>query len=337
MNDIKTGIIGIGGIGALHGEWLEKCGGFSIAALADANEAMRQKATEKFPAATFYTEVSAMLQREKLDLIVIASPHFLHAPLAIQCLQAGVNVMVEKPMATTHADCLAMIDAAREAGKSLTVFHNRRLDPWFLAAQSAVQAGKLGPLIRIETAWPGRPSGRQKLSWRSYHQASGGLLFDFGAHLIDQLLHFETSEVLSVSGFQYRPKGEDPALNEHHAEVHLRFASGTFGQLTISDLIRVNPHRYLLVGEDATLQDEWNWNGGNAKIFSGSGEGDYEIEQIAYEKEGVNLSQYHENLRAHLRDGTPLLVTAESAARVIQIIESAQISHASGGIPISLH
>ena len=335
MKKISCGIIGIGGIGSQHGEWLEKTGSMKVGALCDVNPAMKDKALEKFPDAPFYSDVALMLKERPLDLVIIASPHYLHAPLAIQCLEAGVNVMVEKPMATTYADCLKMIAAARKAGKFLTVFHNRRLDPWFQKIHAAVVAGTLGPLIELQTNWNNQPSWKGKGGWRQRRVDSGGLLFDWGAHLVDHLLHFEPSKIVSVSGFFYQDPKADATLNHDHGFVEIRFASGALGRMTLSGLSRLGEPRYVLIGEKATLRDGWNWSGGHADIYA-TDKVDEKSGTVEYGGEGTAHTRFYENLAGHFQQQTPLLVTPQSAARVIQVLELAFLSHTRGGAPLPI-
>ena len=153
MHKKRCAVIGIGGIGVWHGQMMRDTGRMEVVAVCDANKAMKEKAKEKVPEAKFYTSCRDLFKREKLDLVGVVTPHDLHAPIAIQALNAGANVMVEKPMATQYQDCVAMIKAAKKNKRFVTVFHNRRLDGWFLAAQSVIRAGFLGERIK-ETPLP---------------------------------------------------------------------------------------------------------------------------------------------------------------------------------------
>jgi predicted dehydrogenase len=306
-----------------------------VVSVCDPNPAMREKVAEKFPEASFYLDLGDMLAKEKLDFAVVASPHHLHARLTIQCLEAGVDVMVEKPMATTYEDCRAMIAAAEGAGRMLTVFHNRRLDSWYVAAKMAVEDGKLGHLVELRAMWLNPPAWKAGRSWRAFKQSSGGLMYDWGAHLIDNVVHFANSPVVSVSGYFYRRPDADPALNEDHGHIQIRFKSGVIGHVVISDVDREPKYRYTLVGQQATLVDQWNWSGGAAKIYTGEGREPYAVEEIPYGNDKNSAPDFYTNLAAHYKDGAPVMVTPESAALVIKILNAADESHARGGVPIT--
>jgi scyllo-inositol 2-dehydrogenase (NADP+) len=328
----RCAVIGIGGIGKWHGQMMHTTGRLQVAAVCDVQEKHRALAAEEFPEAIFYSDAAAMLAQEALELVAVVTPHDLHAPLVIAALQAGAHVVVEKPMATSYADCRAMIQAAQTADRSLTVFHNRRLDGWFLAARSAVRDGLLGNLIELNIGINFAPGPQ---SWRGWKATCGGIVFDWGAHLVDYALQLADSEVRAVSGFFYRTPGADPARNEDHGTIRLHFASGSMANVTVSGAGQVPPHRFHLIGDRGTLVDEWNWGEQDKlKVVTRLSGGEPVTMEIGYQK--TVTQRYYDNLAAHLWDGTPLLVTAESAARIINILTTAERSHAQGGVPLPL-
>ena len=333
MTEKKRGaIIGIGGIGMWHGEMMQATGRIQLVAVCDLNEALREKAAGKFPDAAFYTSYREMLSREKPDITAVVTPHNLHAPIAIHALQAGSNVIVEKPMATRYEDAVAMIRAARRARRSLTVFHNRRLDGWYLAAMSVIRSGILGDLVEMHSAINYKPS---PTTWRGWKEASGGILFDWGAHLVDYLLHFARSPVRSVSGFFYRARRSNPAHVEDHGSLQMKFVSGATGTVTISGADRSTPLRYRIVGTRGTLTDEWNWSDDSKlKVFTTMPGGEQATMEVKYAR--TQPQKYYDNIADHLCEGKPLLVSPESAAMVINVLCAAERSHLKGGAPVPL-
>ncbi len=332
MGTFQGAVIGIGGIGIWHGQMMRDSKRIEVAALCDANEKMQARAAEHFPEAKFYLTPKEMFAKEKIDVVTIATPHDLHAPFAIEALRAGVNVIVEKPMATRYSDAQAMIAAARSNKRFLTVFHNRRLDGWYLAAKSVIDEGLLGNLIEINCGINFSPGPD---TWRGYKQQSGGIMFDWGAHLVDYVLHFADSEVTAVSGFYYRVPGRDPALNENHGSIRIFFASGAMANVSCYGTSRVNPPRYYIIGERGTLIDEWNWGENDKlKVNTRLASGDGATMEVGYRK--TNTQWFYDNIADHLANGTPLMVSAESAAKVIDIFCTAEQSHAQGGKPLPL-
>ncbi len=122
-----------------------------------------------------------------IDLVVIATPNAVHAPLAIAALRAGRHVLVDKPMATSLDEARRMVDAARDAGRVLSVFHNRRHDADFLALRQLVEGGRLGEVVELHSHFDRfRPQVPDR--WRERAGPGAGLWFDLGPHLVDQVL-----------------------------------------------------------------------------------------------------------------------------------------------------
>lgn len=328
----RAAVIGIGGIGKWHGQMMRDTKRMDVVAVCDANEAMRAVAEEQFPGAAFYTDYQAMLKKEALDLTAVVTPHNLHAPIAIAALKAGVNVICEKPMATSYADCVAMIKAAKKNDRFVTVFHNRRLDGWYLAAKRVIDDGLLGNLFEINIAINFRPGTN---TWRGWQQTNGGLLFDWGAHLVDYALHFAGSPVRGVSGFFYRDPSMDPGQNEDHGSVRIFFESGAIANVTNYGTNRAEVRRYHLIGDRGTLVDDWNWGDADTMtVYSQLSGGEPVTMTVPYCK--TVPQKYYDNIAAALFGEAPIMVTPESSARIIDIFCTAARSHAQGGAVLPL-
>ena len=127
------------------------------------------------------------------EAVAVATPNDTHLALAMACLKAGKHVILEKPAALSPESLDIMIREARDRGLCLTTHQNRRWDGDFLAIRHLLQEGTLGPLIRVESRVHGSrgiPDG-----WRRYRAQGGGMIFDWGSHLIDQLLQFFRGQV----------------------------------------------------------------------------------------------------------------------------------------------
>lgn len=326
---LKSAVIGIGGIGKWHAAMQRDTKSMEVVALCDNNPDHQAWATETFPNARFYTSAAAMFANEALDLVSIITPHHLHAPLAVEALSCGVNVVVEKPMATSYEHACAMVEAAYKHKRFVTVFHNRRLDPWFLAAKKVIDAGLLGRLIEVNIAVNFGPGCN---TWRGFNESSGGLQFDWGAHLVDYALHFINDEVRAVGGFAWRSPEKPADQVDDHAVTHIYFKNGAVAHITSRGKAFTDPQRYHIVGEQGTLVDPvWQWDdAGAVKVFTRTKGFASEI-TVPYVKSPIQA--YYDNIAAHMRDGTPLLVSGESAARVINVLCAASRSAANGSIP----
>ena len=306
-------------------------GKINLKAICDVNPKMKKVVDEEFPGTNFYESIDEMLTSEKLDLAIVVTPHNLHAPIAIKVLNAGVNVVLEKPMTTTYEDAIQVIDAAKSTGKFVTVFHNRRLDAWYLAAKSAIDDGLLGDLVEINI---GINQYCGPNSWRGYKESCGGVAFDWGVHLVDYAVMLSGSKVNTVSGFIFNRKDKDIQLNEDHASIRINFANGAIANCTVSAISKINPHRFNIIGTKGTLIDEWQWEDGILNIHSNLSTGEPTTLEIKYGK--THWSRFYDNLIDHMVNGAELLVSAESAAQNINILKTAEESSILGGIPLKL-
>jgi scyllo-inositol 2-dehydrogenase (NADP+) len=328
----RAGVIGIGGIGKWHGQMMRDTKRMDVVAVCDANPAMEAVAEEQFPGAAFYTDYAVMLKKAKLDLVAVVTPHNLHAPIAIAALKAGANVIVEKPMATSYAECVAMMAAAEDSGCFLTVFHNRRLDGWYLSAKRVIDDGLLGNLFEINVGINFRPGPN---TWRGWKATNGGLMFDWGAHLVDYALHFAASPVRGVSGYFYRNPALDAGLNEDHGSIRLFFENGAIANVTNYGTNRADVRRYHLIGDRGSLVDDWNWGENDCMtVYSQLSGGQPVTMTVPYAK--TVPQKYYDNIAAALYGEEPIAVTAASSARIIDIFCTAERSHAQGGAVLPL-
>lgn len=140
-----------------------------------------------FPQAEVVADPAAAFARRDIDLVVIAAPNAVHAPLAIAALQAGRHVLVDKPFATTLEQARQIAAAAAATGRIASVFQNRRWDADFLALRELLDAGALGEVVELHSHFDRfRPQVPDR--WRERAGPGAGLWFDLGPHLVDQVL-----------------------------------------------------------------------------------------------------------------------------------------------------
>lgn len=139
------------------------------------------------PQARVVPDLDAALDDPAVELVAIAAPNALHAPMARQALEAGRAVVVDKPFTLTVAEARDLADLARARGRLLSVFHNRRWDADFLTLQGLIAEGRLGRIVRFESHFDRfRPQVRDR--WREADVPGAGIWYDLGPHLIDQAL-----------------------------------------------------------------------------------------------------------------------------------------------------
>jgi predicted dehydrogenase len=327
--EIKVGVIGYGGafnMGRIHLQDMQKAG-MTPRAVVEPDAARLAVAAQEFPGIQTFASVDAMLAGSDVNLVVLITPHNTHAPLALKCLRAGRHVVCEKPFAITTAECDAMIAAARKARVMVSTFHNRHWDGSILKAMEVVRSGMIGDIVRVEAHMGQWDKPRDW--WRSSKSISGGILYDWGVHLLEYALQLVDSEIREVTGFAKRgfwasksKWGKDTIEDEGFAVV--RFGSGAWVTLCVTG-IDANPKRGMVevTGTRGTL---W-W--------------DYENHEITIPKGGATVvtkgknppaqwDKYYANIAAHLTQGAPLVITPEWARRPIHILDLADRSAREG-------
>src|SRR5436190_113109 len=188
---LRVGIIGFGRIGNEHAAWLAASRNARAVATDDVTPAWRDIA--KAIGLRTCGRIEDLLRDRDIDAVLVSTPTAMHFEHALAALGAGKHVMIEKPMTLNFADSKKLADRARECGKVLSVFHNRRWDIDYLTVQSAIRSGLFGKLINIESRlgqWSScvGPAAREyHPSWRNEAKFGGGGLYDWGSHFIDQI------------------------------------------------------------------------------------------------------------------------------------------------------
>jgi scyllo-inositol 2-dehydrogenase (NADP+) len=184
---IGVGLVGYGLAGrSFHAPFIAQVEGLRLCAVATNDPDRRARAIEEHPRVDVVAGVDAMLGRADIDVVVVATPNRLHAPIATLALASGRHVVVDKPMAMDVAEGERLVEAAGRAGRLLTVYHNRRWDGDFLTIQRLLAEGALGSLDSLESRF--ERVAAVDGSWRESAAEVGGPLRDLGPHLIDQAL-----------------------------------------------------------------------------------------------------------------------------------------------------
>ncbi|HET8912432.1 MAG TPA: Gfo/Idh/MocA family oxidoreductase [Ktedonobacteraceae bacterium] len=187
---LRVAIIGYGlGGQVFHAPLISSTPGMQVAAIVTQNPERQQMARQAYPNAEILPSVEDIWREPaRYDLVVVTAPNRVHVAYGIAALQAGLPVVIDKPVAATVADAERLIEASKQAGKLLSVFQNRRWDNGFLTLQQILNTNMLGPVARYESRFDRyRPTPRAN-AWRedASPEDAGGLLYDLGSHLIDQ-------------------------------------------------------------------------------------------------------------------------------------------------------
>jgi len=324
---ICTAVIGYGGafnMGKAHAEWMNAAEGFQTIAVCDTDPQRLKVAQQELPGVLTYRNVGNLVRNPNVGLCVIITPHNTHARLAIQCLEAGKHVVVEKPMCLTVKEATAMIQAARKNGVTLTVFHNRRHDGDYLAIKRAIDDGRIGKVFHVEM-WGGG-YGRPGTWWRSDKRISGGHFYDWGAHYFDWLLNLMAPrKMVGVTGAFHKLVWKH-VTNEDHVEAFIKFDDGAVADVQFSSIACVGKPRWRILGTQGAIVDR---GGGSFELHSVV-KGLQMRTEVRYQDS--DWGAYHRNLADHLLRGAELEVKPEQARRVIAVIEAAEKSSKSGRV-----
>ena len=321
--DVRVGVIGYGGafnMGKGHLTELAAAGA-TPAAVCDLDKLRLAVAAQDFPGIATFTSPAEMLKKSDVNLVVIITPHNTHADLAVQCLKAGRHVVVEKPFAITTAECDAMIAAARKNGVLLSTYHNRHWDGCILeAVDRIVTQGAIGEVVRIEAhmgSW-GKPGDW----WRTSKTISGGILYDWGVHLLEYTLQLARSEIAEVSGFAKcgfwaakTPWGKD--TNEDEGFLVVRYAGGAWSTLRISSIDSAPPPGWVDV-TGTTGAYRFDYKTYTLVTHKGSAT----VTETGNNRDSEH-SKFYRNIVDHLCGGAKLVITPEWARRPVHIIDLA--------------
>ncbi|MFD8201272.1 Gfo/Idh/MocA family oxidoreductase [Streptomyces sp. NPDC059701] len=188
---LRVGLVGYGLAGSVfHAPLIAATEGLALDTVVTSNPDRQRQARDEFPDVRTAATPDELFDRAaELDLIVVASPNKTHVPLATRALEAGLPVVVDKPVAGTAAEARGLAELAEERGLLLSVFQNRRWDNDFRTLRKLLDEGTLGDVWRFESRferWRPEPKG----GWRESGDPAeiGGLLYDLGSHVVDQAL-----------------------------------------------------------------------------------------------------------------------------------------------------
>jgi predicted dehydrogenase len=332
VSKLSVGLIGCGVMGRSLGKQLLELETARLAGVADVNpEAVAQAAEEL--GAPGYPGAEALLEQAGIDAVLIASPGFLHRPLAELAAARGKHVFVEKPLATNVADCDAILAAAEGAGITLMVGQVLRYIPCWWQILELVRQGELGRPLGIDvTRIGGGYGGVWAQSWRHSREKSGGVLMEVNAHEIDFM-----RQVCGEVGRVYAEAdhyGDDPADYPNLCFVSLRFASGAVGLLHSSQVSLLGESSGKVQGSEGTLFYNTNFgDGGEIRYIRRGGE-----KRVIPFKEIQVENAVRKEVRLFVeavQTGTPPPVPGSEGRQNVAVAEAAYES-ARLGRPVSL-
>lgn len=261
MGKLRVAVIGCGSI-AQHRHLPEYKANKNVelVAVCDIKEERALEVAEKFGAKA-YKSYEELLSGGGVDAVSVCTPNYLHAPITIAALNAGVHVLCEKPMATSKQEAEAMIAAAKESGKKLMIAHNQRFVPSHQKARKLIESGEIGRIYSFRTAFGhGGPEGWSvdgKESWFfKKEKAFVGAMGDLGVHKTDLLRYLLGEEIVEVGSF-VETSAKDFADVDDNAVCILKTESGIIGTLAASwAYVSKEDNSTIIYGEKAILRLE---------------------------------------------------------------------------------
>ncbi|MCC5846936.1 MAG: Gfo/Idh/MocA family oxidoreductase [Verrucomicrobia bacterium] len=338
MKKLKCAVIGLG-MGHHHLLSYQKNSRAELVGAADLDEKKLKRAEEASPGIRTFTDYAEMLRVTQPDVVSIALPNSLHLPVAVACMEAGADVLCEKPMSTDLAGALKMQSEAERLGRTIYMNLSQRFNPFHRAARKLVDSGVLGEVYHGYTSWTRRDGMPGFGGWFGQKALSGGgPLIDLGVHRIDIALWLMgTPKPVTVSGVTHHRRGIPLAHKqgkvfdvEDFASGLVRFENGASLLFEISWAGYQEDHErqaLRLVGTDGGLEAEPGANGWELVLSHDIG-GIPMASRMPAPKGNAPYSC--EELVDSILDGTDFPATARDGIRMQIILDALYASAESG-------
>jgi predicted dehydrogenase len=344
---IRVGLIGYGLAGSVfHAPLIAATPGLELASVVTGDPERQARAKQDHPGVRVLSGVELLWDLAgEHELAVVAAPNRFHVPLGLAALDAGLPVVIDKPMAPSAEEGRRLAAAAEDRGLVLTVFHNRRWDGDFLTVRRLLSEGPLSSVFRFESRYERWRPQVQQGRWRERGEPeeAGGLLFDLGSHLIDQAISlFGPARAVYAEVDPRRPG----AAVDDEVFVALTHEGGVRSHLWMSNLAAIPGPRLRVLSLNGTYEkhgidvqeeslnagtrpDDPDW-GREPPERWGRLATDEDVRTV--ETERGAWPGFYRSLAKSLRSGEPPPVKPREALAVIQIIEAARESARTGSV-----
>ena len=254
----KAAVIGYGGMGSWHASTCADDFKDTAELIGIYDIKPERRAAAEAEGIHAFSSREELLADERIDLVTVATPNDVHKEIAIAAMAAGKNVISEKPVALSQEELEEMIAASKKYGKLFTVHQNRRWDPDFKCVQKILADNELGKVFRIES----RVQGSRGIpgDWRNQKAHGGGMVLDWGIHLLDQALRIgEGRKLISVYAELTNVTNEEC---DDGFRVTLIFEGdlSMYVEVTTSNFIEL-PRWYILGENGSAVINDWDLNG----------------------------------------------------------------------------
>lgn len=339
---IKAVLVGYGGMAHWHEETLAKIDEVSLYGVYDILEEKVEEAKGK--GLKGYSSLEEVLNDPEVELITIATPNDVHREIAIRAMDAGKNVVSEKPVTLSSEDLAAMIDASKRNGVVFTVHQNRRWDEDYRTAKKIYDEKLLGEVYRIES----RVHGSRGIpgDWRGRKEKGGGMMLDWGVHIIDQMLLLIPEKIKKVYAKMYHVTNEEV---DDGFTLNLTFESGKTAMLEVGTSNFVNLPRWYILGVNGTaVIDDFAVNGKIVSVTDWDKKDavpirtaagltktmaprtDETIKESPLPVQTADIREFYQNVAAAIRGEAETFIRHEELMRVMKLMEAAFLSDQKG-------
>jgi scyllo-inositol 2-dehydrogenase (NADP+) len=333
---IKVALCSFGMSGKLfHAPFIDAHPGFELRAVWERSKSIVK---EVYPRTVSYKTLEDLLNDDEIQLVVVNTPNITHYEYTKKCLLAGKDVIVEKPFTVNSKEAEELIELAKEKGRKLSVYHNRRWDSDFKTIKKVLDAGLLGKLVDVELHYDRYKKELSPKVHKEVPTPGAGVLHDLGSHLIDTALQlFGKPYAVFADLRKVRPVTE---INDHmdvilfYPEMRVRLKSGYLAKEPVPSFILHGVQgSFLKPRTDVQEMDLQNGKKPGAKDWGKEPEEEkgfihYELQDGTVVKEKIisekgNYMDYFDGIYKAIVENAPLPVTAEEGLLVMNIIDAA--------------
>jgi scyllo-inositol 2-dehydrogenase (NADP+) len=330
---LRVALAGFGLAGRVfHAPLIAVTDGLQLTTVVTGNPERRAQAESEYPGVRVVDSAEEALDA---DVFVVATPNKTHVPLGLAALEAGLHLVVDKPLAPSAADARRLVEAASDSGRVASVFQNRRFDGDFMTARRLIGDGRLGRVLRFESRFERWRPEVKAGAWRELGdpEEGGGLLLDLHSHLIDQALQL-FGPVASL--YAEIDRNRAGAQADDDVFVALHHENGVRSHLWASAVTAQLGPRYRILGTEAGYV-KWGLDPQEPQLADGLRPGDegYGVggddgilgtddDHTPVPTERGAYERYYEQLRDAITTGAPTPSPLEDGLKVLELIEEAR-------------
>lgn len=336
QSKVVTGILSYGMSGRVfHAPFIEKHPQFQLRAIVERHT---KRAQADYPQIISYDTVDQLFEDSEIELIIVNTPNDTHVDYAVRALRAGKHVVLEKPFAPTAGEAAFLFRVARQQGKQIFPFHNRRFDSDFQSLKSVLDAGDVGRPIELHIRFDRFKSEIGPKGFKEKAQPASGVLYDLGSHLIDQVLSLwgRPKAMTKIRG-AYR---KDSQVDDY-ACILLNYEGGLNVFITTSLLVANPQASFVLHGTDGSFI-KYRTDLQEAQLIGGMMPDHPEFGIEAEDREGIltvpdehgqmisrlvpaergNYMEVFQSIFSAIRQGHPYFVSEEQIMWQLEILET---------------